>query len=946
MDNTINTSTLIPYQLPSFIRENDDYQNFVTFLQAYYQWMEQTNNVYDYSNNLPSYLDIDTTSSSFLDYFYNEFLQYFPEDILVNKNTAIKLARELYQTKGTPASYQLLFRILYNSDFEIEYTKDYLLKPSSGNWYISKSLRLGTTDPNFLNTINYRIFGQTSKSIATIENAILVGNKIEVFISNIERLFQSGETITIVDNNNQPVLINGEYLSSFIVGQINQINIDPNNRGLLYQPGDPVIIYGGLNPNIENPVGATAVIANTTTGLIQDISVVSGGFGYTPYPNTIITITNGGGADAIVSSVDPNPSTAANVSVPIDSIGYKRYVSLGNSNYHFSNSILSNINSTLANTLTFSNFTTYPISTVLVLNGGGNILQIPQVSATSMTVDDYPDSSNSANSYAILTNLGMLSPIQIVNGGTGYYVNDQIIFSGGTGYGANAVVSNVSSNGSITGVKYVANNGYTLGGLGYTIKQLPTLSVKSANNNAANAQLIVPGILGTGATFSTIVNRIGSVSAIEITNYGEDYVSAPSVSLKVQDILTSNLSILNLPQNGDVVFQGASVNTATYIANVYSTTKLTNNLDHNNDLYSLRVYEYNTNPNPDLPLFIKNKNIILSISNTTYSSNSFFVGSPQFTNGLKVYGNGKAKANASFLNGLAISEGQYLNTFGQPSSFSVLQSIDYNNFTYKITVQKEIAKYRDILLNLVHPTGTKLIGRYKLQSSNTFNSSISEALYAGKTLQSYVGDNSANVTIYADFTNKSNNIIKFNNIAGANISNFIFSGVPGVSNSIISISNINGPNIKSEVIYVDDANSTIEIKSNVWITYPNVAYVSANIGSNVINILSITNSYDIVNNNNYSNSTYHMMDIAFSGDKIKLGNSVYVIQNIDYINNKIYANSTIKSNTSNSLLTVSRNFNSSNVKIFGAIGLEYVPELTTESGLSITTEDQNIIILE
>ncbi|WP_339941548.1 hypothetical protein, partial [Undibacterium luofuense] len=62
------------------------------------------------------------------------------------------------------------------------------------------------------------------------------------------------------------------------------------------------------------------------------------------------------------------------------------------------------------------------------------------------------------------------------------------------------------------------------------------------------------------------------------------------------------------------------------------------------------------------------------------------------------------------MNGLVIGQGQYLNSQGQPSSFNVLQSQTYNNFTYQITVEKEIAKYRDILLGLLHPTGTNVIG--------------------------------------------------------------------------------------------------------------------------------------------------------------------------------------------------------------------------------------------
>ena len=72
-------------------------------------------------------------------------------------------------------------------------------------------------------------------------------------------------------------------------------------------------------------------------------------------------------------------------------------------------------------------------------------------------------------------------------------------------------------------------------------------------------------------------------------------------------------------------------------------------------------------------------------------------------NGYKNYGDGNAKGTASFLNGLVISEGQYLDSRGQPSSFSVLQNEIYNNYTYQITVQKEIDKYRSTLLNLLHP---------------------------------------------------------------------------------------------------------------------------------------------------------------------------------------------------------------------------------------------------
>ena len=178
VDTTVKTSLLIPSQLPEWIRDDPSYSTFVQFLQSYYQWMEESGNVLDYAKNIPNYMDIDSTTDQFMQYFSNDFLQYFPQDLLISKSHAIKLARELYREKGTPNSFKLLFKILYDSDFDIEYNKDFVFKASAGTWFSLKSVRLLTTDPNFLNIANYRLLGNISKSIATIENSVRSGNKI------------------------------------------------------------------------------------------------------------------------------------------------------------------------------------------------------------------------------------------------------------------------------------------------------------------------------------------------------------------------------------------------------------------------------------------------------------------------------------------------------------------------------------------------------------------------------------------------------------------------------------------------------------------------------------------------------------------------------------------------------------------------------------------------
>ncbi len=1041
------TSLLISSQLPEHVRgdynrsghtlDSPDYENFTLFLQAYYEWMELNGKVTERTKNLLSYKDIDRTTNEFLDYFTNDFLPYFPKDTLVSKQDAIKVARELYKSKGTPASYSFLFRILYNSDFDVFYTKDAVFKASAGQWYITKSLRLRSDDPNFLKTKNLRLFGINSKSIATIENCVLAGDKTEVFISNIERLFESGEFVRVVDSNNQPVLFDGQILTAKIVGQISQIKIAPTKRGLLYQPGDPVVVSGGLTSNTG--IGATAIIGDTTKGSISRINVITGGYGYRNKPNTLINISNAGGAranvfslsnylpppliiqngglgykvndsikyqdeafatvtsinasgsivtaaytqtvnalailniTATISSSNANATGAiiktgdnlgnavSNVSmIPVEVIGFKKNIAIGDAQYNFVKMPTANANSTFLDALTFSSFDSYPISSLIIENSGGGISKLPDISATSVYETD--DTFDEYSVRSDLSRLGILGPIQISKSGFGYQVNDVITFTGGQGKGAKAKVTSVDGVGSIKGVEYTylgASNTYPLGGLGYTNKYLPGLNVVSANALASGAELYVPGILGTGAQFSVIADRIGSITSISVVDYGEDYEEKPEISLKIQDIVVSNVSIANLPNKGDIIYQGPDLENSSYRAKVNNVTLLSTDIEPANSYYNLRVYDYTANPNTSLDLIVLDKNINFTPANSafpqfekTYRYQDSFGNSTIFTrnynqSGVIVYGDGTAKANATFLNGLTIGDGQYLTTQGQPSSFDVLQDENYNNFTYLITVEKEIAKYREILLNLLHPTGTKVLGRYALKSTGVLNLQAQESLLSGQPLRHYLGSSVSDVIeIVTDFNKKSNNIIKFKTLLGTSLEDYIFPG-----SSFISIKSKNGPNIFSEVVSIDSVSDTITVASNVWLTYSNVAYVTGTSGSNVLNITSLTGSYDIINNGNYSDPKYPLKDIVFQTDKVLVANNTSkTVNRVDSVNGKIYLTTNLSANA-NSLMSVNRTFlaNSSllydEIKIFGPLGFSYLPELITQDGRTLTTQAGEIILL-
>lgn len=1042
IENGQLTSLLVKDQLPEHIRDNDQYINFHTFIKAYYEWMEETGKVTERTKNLLSYKDIDTTTEEFLDYFTNDFLPFFPKDTLLSKEEAVKVARQLYQTKGTPASYEFLFRILFNSDFEVFNTKEAVFKASAGTWYVSKSLKLASSNRNFLNTKNLRVFGLESKSIATIESAVLVGEKTEIFISDIQRLFESGEFIKIVDSNNQDVLFNGQILTAKIVGQISQIKINSVKRGSLYQPGDPVVIYDGMDDDTTG-VGASAIVSETTRGSLQRINVVNGGFGYTLKPNTVVTVAGGGGAKAnvyalsnflppsytivdggsgyrvndrvnyanaafaYVSSVSGTGSITgiryvpsvnaqavvsltatvqssnvlasgavittasapgnarANVSyITTDVIGFKDDVLIGNSNFFFANMASANANTRMIDALSFSTLETSSIFSMIVDNGGGGIASIPTIEVTSTvpTEDEFDVYSAKRSDIAPL---GILSPIQIINGGGWYQANDRIVFTGGSGQGAYANVTSVGANGTITGISYFYNPAdpfplYPLGGNGYKNEFLPSVSVQSANAKASGAIITVPGILGTGADFSLIVDRVGSITTIGIQNYGEDYSSQPGVSLKIQDIVVSNVAIENLPRKGEVIYQGPTINLSTYTARVNSVSLLAPDANTQLSLYNLQVFNYNANPNPNLTLKIlgEDRNINLVMANSAFpqfeKTYSYFDASGNRTvytrnynkQGYISYGDGSAKANATFLNGLVIGDGQYLTSQGQPSSFDIMQDDRYNNFTYLITVDKEISKYREVLLGLLHPVGTNVLGRYGLKSNNNINSHTFEALYTGKPWSYYIGEHVEDVvTIVTDFTNRSNNIVKINHKSGANLEQII------TPNTHILIETKNGPNVYSEIVAVNNAANTVTLASNVWLTYANVAVVTGNSGSNVLNITSLTGLYDLMNNGNYSDSQNPIRDIVYRGDVVLVDNNTSkVVNTVDYVNKKIYLTTNLSS-TTNSYIAVKRTFianstiSSNQIKIYGSAGLPYIPELATEDGDTLITEDGKTILL-
>jgi hypothetical protein len=142
------TSLLVNNQLPEFIRE--EYPQFISFLEAYYQFLEkeqivngisQENDLTTKLKNLRYISDIDSSISEFEEQFYNQFLSLLPKDTKVDKAFLIKNILPLYQAKGTEKSFYFLFRLLFGEDIALTYPRNQILRTSDGKWSIENIIR-------------------------------------------------------------------------------------------------------------------------------------------------------------------------------------------------------------------------------------------------------------------------------------------------------------------------------------------------------------------------------------------------------------------------------------------------------------------------------------------------------------------------------------------------------------------------------------------------------------------------------------------------------------------------------------------------------------------------------------------------------------------------------------------------------------------------------------
>jgi hypothetical protein len=341
-------SSIVASQLPEFIR--DEYQTFVDFLKAYYEFLETT------QKDPTTLRDIDTTLDSFITYFKDELAQKIPYST-VDERFLISRIKDLYLAKGSEASYKLLFRILFNKDITLQYPSTQMLRASDGKWNQDVSVFVKILIGSPQDIVGKLVDVVTQSKVVRVlvdrrqyvevevDRAIRISDDTYEFI--IDRRFfgliSVGDTLRYLDNNNN-LVFNG-----LILPTTSTLKVEAPGTG--FKVGD---LY-----NINNFQGYGSIMkvseVNSTGGITQ-AQFIKYGTGYTTdFSSSIVSQKgqdNASTEGVLISRVDSflapaNKSVALGISE--STYGFAESGSLNTADYNLPT------NSVLTGTLTATN---------------------------------------------------------------------------------------------------------------------------------------------------------------------------------------------------------------------------------------------------------------------------------------------------------------------------------------------------------------------------------------------------------------------------------------------------------------------------------------------------------------------------------------------------------------------------------------------------------------
>ncbi len=296
--NTVSNSTYI-----TLVEPNPD---FSSTNSSYYVVVDQHNPNY-YARRLLENKDVDTTAEEFIVYFKEKYLKNIQFNTQTNTRLLLKRVLDLYRSKGTPRSIDLLFKIVFGVPASVYYPGDDVFRLSDGHWYRPKYIEVSLRDTN-VEMVNKQVEGLMSGATAFVEAVVrktVKGRFIDVlYISAINGNFQTGELISC------PTSTLTKHQLPTMIGSLTHLTVDDDSTGYEFEIGDIISIESVSG---EGAQARVTEISNTTG--VADIELLNGGYAYTANAEVIVS-----DKVLILNNCMTSVSFEANSYVPYDTL--------------------------------------------------------------------------------------------------------------------------------------------------------------------------------------------------------------------------------------------------------------------------------------------------------------------------------------------------------------------------------------------------------------------------------------------------------------------------------------------------------------------------------------------------------------------------------------------------------------------------------------------------
>jgi hypothetical protein len=287
-------SPFIEDQFPSFARS--DYRKLILFIKAYYEWSEKQGNPSFVNSKLGEVMDVDNSLEQFYSHFKSQYLDSFPEQLAVsvegsspNRRTLVKKIKEFYGEKGTESAYRFLFRILYDSNVQFLYPKNFILRTSDGEWIEEKSVKVTRQNEQYHDDL-------VGGRIEQYNGTVLTGS------ANIDRVFkyyQDGVPVTELFLTS----IVGTILpnQSVVLSPASDSGVSPFTETTFSVLGEFFVQTPGANYSVGDTVyisaagvGFSAKVEQTgLAGAVKRIRIENSGVNYFDSVTALVVSANG-----------------------------------------------------------------------------------------------------------------------------------------------------------------------------------------------------------------------------------------------------------------------------------------------------------------------------------------------------------------------------------------------------------------------------------------------------------------------------------------------------------------------------------------------------------------------------------------------------------------------------------------------------------------------------